>query len=229
MFRWTTAALAALLLTVTGCDAVGGLPDVAPGGAGVDRVPHGTVDAPTARDLLAGLPVAEPGRMEGYARDCDDGAGCVFGRPWVDTDGDGCDQRSQVLARDLTDVRRKKEGRCAVESGTLLDPYTGETVTGVSKVQIDHVVPLAEMWRSGAAGWPQERRVAAANDLRNLIAVTGRVNQAKGDQRPDEWMPPNEAYACQYGRVYVGVKAEYGLTVTTAERAALERALSTCG
>lgn len=229
MLRRTTAALAALLLTVTGCDVVGSLPDAAPGGGtSVDRVPEGTVDAATARNLLAGLPVAEPGRMEGYARDCDNGGGCVFGQPWLDTDGDGCDQRSQVLARDLTDVRRK-EGRCGVESGTLLDPYTGETVTGVSKIQIDHVVPLAEMWRSGAAGWPQERRVAAANDLRNLLAVAGRVNQAKGDQTPDEWMPPNGAYACQYGRIYVGVKAQYGLTVAPAERSALERALAACG
>ncbi|MDQ2584365.1 HNH endonuclease family protein [Saccharothrix yanglingensis] len=226
MLRRTTAALAALLLLLTGCDVVGSLP-AAGGGTTVDRVPEGTVDGPTARTLLTRLAVAEPGRMSGYARDCDNGAGCVFGRPWEDVDGDGCDQRSQVLARDLTDVRRK-EGRCAVESGSLLDPYTGDTVTTVSKIQIDHVVPLAEMWRSGAAAWPRERRVAAANDLRNLLAVQGGVNQSKGDQTPDEWMPPNGAFACQYGRVYVTVKAEYGLSVTAAERGALERALATC-
>ncbi|WP_033435948.1 HNH endonuclease family protein [Saccharothrix syringae] len=228
MLRRTAAALAALFLAVTGCEAVDTLPGAAPGGTAVDRVPEGTPDAPTARTLLAQLPVAQPGRMEGYARDCDNGEGCVFGRPWEDVDGDGCDQRSQVLARDLTDVRRK-EGRCGVESGTLLDPYTGETVTGVSKIQIDHVVPLAEMWRSGAAGWPRERRVAAANDLRNLVATAGKVNQAKGDQTPDRWMPPNGAYACQYGRIYAGIKAQYGLTVTAAERTALEQALATCG
>jgi len=194
----------------------------------LDRVPEGTLDATTARGTLAALPIALPGKLGGYERDCDKGQACVFGQPWFDTDGDGCDQRSQVLARDLTAVERKP-GRCGVQSGTLDDPYTGSRITGTSKIQIDHVVPLAEMWRSGAAAWPSERRVAAANDLRNLMAVAGKVNQAKGDKTPDEWMPPNAGYACSYGRIYVTVKSAYALSVAAAERSALERALATCG
>jgi hypothetical protein len=211
-----------LIILLTGCSA---LPLSAPPPQ-VDRVPAGTLDAATARTSLAALQVSVPGRMDGYSRDCGDGA-CVFGQPWFDTDGDGCDQRSQVLTRDLTGVQRKP-GRCGVQSGTLDDPYTGSRISGVSKIQIDHVVPLAEMWRSGAAGWPQERRVSAANDLRNLVAVAGKVNQSKGDKTPDEWMPPNAGYACSYGRIYVTVKAAYGLTVAVPERAALEKALTTC-
>lgn len=191
------------------------------------RVPDGVLDAATAKARLVELKVATPGRLNGYDRECDNGGGCVFGQPWFDTDGDGCDQRSQVLARDLQGVVRK-EGRCGVKDGTLHDPYTGATVTSVSRVQIDHVVPLAEMWRSGAAGWPSERRTAAANDLRNLVAVQGKTNQAKGDRTPDEWMPPNSAYTCSYSRIYVTVKFEYALTVTAAEQAALNRALAQC-
>ncbi|WP_433274341.1 HNH endonuclease family protein [Actinosynnema sp. CS-041913] len=217
------AVLIAVLLS--GCAAVPGATTA--GGGAAERVPPGTPDAASARARLGQLVVAEPGRLDGYVRDCDEGAACVFGQPWADVDGDGCDQRSQVLARDLVDAVRK-EGRCAVKDGTLHDPYTGATVTGVSKIQIDHVVPLAEMWRSGAAGWAPERRAAAANDLRNLLAVQGKTNQAKGDKTPDEWMPPDPAYACAYARIYVGVKAEYGLTVTAAERAALDRTLTPC-
>lgn len=224
MIRRSAALLLCLLLS--GCAAIPGATTTA--GPVDQRVPTGTFDAATASTRLAGIPIAEPGRMKGYGRECDDGGACVFGRPWFDADGDGCDQRSQVLARDLTEVKRK-EGRCAVTSGTLLDPYTGDTVTTVSKIQIDHVVPLAEMWRSGAAGWPQERRTAAANDLRNLLAVQGKVNQSKGDQTPDAWMPPNTGYACSYARIYVTVKAELGLTATAAERVALETALASCG
>jgi hypothetical protein len=210
-----------LIILLTGCSALplSSTPQV-------DRVPAGTLDAATARTSLAALPVSPPGRLDGYSRDCDSGA-CVFGQPWFDADGDGCDQRSQVLARDLTDVQRKP-GRCGVQSGTLDDPYTGTRVTSVSKVQIDHVVPLAEMWRSGAAAWAPEQRVAAANDLRNLVAVSGKVNQSKGDKTPDEWMPPNASYACSYSRIYVTVKAAYKLTVAPAERSALENALATC-
>ncbi|MFI6101042.1 HNH endonuclease family protein [Lentzea sp. NPDC051213] len=210
-----------LIILLTGCSA---FPLTPP--AQVDRVPAGTLDAATARTSLAALPVATPGRLDGYSRDCKDGA-CVFGQPWFDTDGDGCDQRSQVLARDLTAVERKP-GRCGVQAGTLDDPYTGKRITTVSKIQIDHVVPLAEMWRSGAAGWALDQRVAAANDLRNLVAVEGKVNQSKGDKTPDEWMPPNAGYACSYGRIYVTVKAAYALSVAPVERAALENALTTC-
>ena len=133
-----------------------------------------------------------------------------------------------MLARDMDNVVPKKD-RCGVESGDLQDPYSGETISTVSKIQIDHVVPLSEMWRSGASTWTLDRRTLAANDLRNLVAVKGTVNQSKSDKTPDEWMPPNAAYACSYARIYVGVKAEYGLSVSEAERAALDRALATCG
>ncbi|MGW6449021.1 HNH endonuclease family protein [Lentzea sp. NPDC055074] len=214
-----------LIVLLTGCSAI---PLTTTPAAQVDRVPTGTLDAAAARTSLAALPVATPGRLSGYERDCSDGKACVFGQPWYDTDGDGCDQRSQVLARDLTAVERKP-GRCGVQSGTLDDPYTATQVTSVSKIQIDHVVPLAEMWRSGAASWAPEQRLAAANDLRNLVAVSGKVNQSKSDKTPDEWMPPNAGYACSYGRIYVTVKTAYKLSVAPAERSALEKALTTCG
>lgn len=219
MFR-----LSLLAVLLSACTA---LPLSSAQGPASERVPVGTLDGATAIARLAELRVSLPARMDGYDRSCDDGKACVFGQPWFDTDGDGCDQRSQVLARDLTEVVRK-EGRCGVKSGKLLDPYTGTTVTSVSKIQIDHVVPLAEMWRSGASAWPAERRTVAANDLRNLLAVQGKTNQAKGDQTPDKWMPPDTSYACSYARIYVTVKLEYALTVTASERAALDRALATC-
>ncbi|HEX7307842.1 HNH endonuclease family protein [Lentzea sp.] len=217
-----------LIFLLTGCSALPLATSPGATGSQLDRVPAGTLDVATARTSLAALKVATPGRLDGYVRDCDDGKACVFGQPWFDADGDGCDQRSQVLARDLTNVERKP-GRCGVQSGTLDDPYTGTQISRTSKIQIDHVVPLAEMWRSGAAAWAPEQRVAAANDLRNLVAVSGKANQSKSDKTPDEWMPPNSGYACSYGRMYVTVKTAYGLTVAPAERTALENALASCG
>jgi hypothetical protein len=41
-------------------------------------------------------------------------------------------------------------------------------------------------------------------------------------------MPPNAAYTCTYARIYIGVKADYTLTVSTAEHSALDKALATC-
>ena len=80
-------------------------------------------------------------------------------------------------------------------SGTWKSPYDGETWTKPSDVDIDHIVPLAEAWRSGASDWTQDERQELANDLSiaQLIAVTDNVNQSKGDKDPAKWMPPRPA------------------------------------
>ena len=74
------------------------------------------------------------------------------------------------------------------------------------------------------------RRQALANDLTRpqLIAVTGRVNQSKGDKDPAEWMPPEGSYACTYVRAWVTVKHFYDLSVDEAEFTALEEILDSC-
>ena len=77
----------------------------------------------------------------GYDRD-------AFGSAKPTTMANGCDVREDVLARDLTDVQYKNGRSCQVASGTLDDPYTGQTIQFVrgvktsSAVQIDHVVAL---------------------------------------------------------------------------------------
>lgn len=225
--RRAPAAAAVVLVAaalMSGCELT-----TTPGASGPTTAPasapEGILDAATARSRLGELRVAVPARLDGYDRECDEGGKCVFGRPWEDTDGDGCDQRSQVLARDLSEVVRKP-GRCGVTAGKLLDPYTGEQVTKVSDIQIDHVVALAEMWRSGAAAWPPGRRVQAANDLRNLLAVKGKENQAKGDKTPDKWLP--KLNQCLYARIYVSTKLREQLIVTAPEVSALRTALGKC-
>ena len=125
-----------------------------------------------------------------------------FGEAWTDVDGDGCDTRNEILARDLTDADYSRakgvQGRdqgvgqgaavcpdATVWSGTLHDPYTGSTIKfqrgqGTSEaVQIDHVVPLNYLYAHGAWAWDQRTRLLAANDPLNLLAVDGKANQAK--------------------------------------------------
>lgn len=171
--------------------------------------------------VLESLPVAAETSMDGYSRK-------AFGPAWKDVDRNGCDQRNDVLARDLTDIT--KRGDCVVVEGTLFDLYTARNIAftkaQASKVQIDHVVPLAAAWRSGAASWPAERRTAFANDLTNLLAVDGPTNQAKGDSTPEDWMPANRASACLYVTIYVTVKAKYQLSVTAPEKDSLRHTLT---
>jgi uncharacterized protein DUF1524 len=196
------------------------------GPVGVGHVPAGTLDPAAAAAALAQLSVAPKTSLAGYERDCDHGAGCVFGPAWADVDGNGCDQRNDVLHRDLTAIHvRAGTHGCIVTSGTLADPYTGTTVhftkADAGEVPIDHVVPLA-------AAWSDQKREDFANDLDNLIATDREQNSAKGDSTAEEWVPPDPAYGCSYATVVVTVKQEYRLSVTAAESGALRSLLATC-
>ncbi|MFI7585977.1 HNH endonuclease family protein [Spongisporangium articulatum] len=153
-----------------------------------------------------------------------------FGSAWKDVDRNGCGQRDDVLARDLKNVKRK--GRCTVVSGTLTDPYTGEKVTfrkaKAAQVQIDHRVALSEAWRSGAWAWGADRLERFANDLDNLTASAGAVNNAKSDYDAANWLPDGASRRCSYAKKVIAVKEKWSLSVDRAEAAALSRAIDKC-
>jgi hypothetical protein len=179
----------------------------------------------SAAAALAALPVKGRAPKTGYAR-------AQFGPAWADTDHDGCDQRNQVLGRDLTGVI--KRGRCVVLSGSLHDPYTGDTVAFTrgpvtsEKVQIDHVVALSNAWQTGAQALDAATREMIATDPANLLAVAGGTNRSKGDGDAATWLPPAKDFRCAYVARQVAVKTRYKLWVTTAERDAISRVLATC-
>jgi len=179
----------------------------------------GEVDADRARSLLDELTVAEWGSMSGYSRD-------RFPH-WQERDG--CDVRERVLRRDGEDVTVNEE-TCGVRDGTWHSPFDGQRLTEAGDVDIDHLVPLANAWRSGASEWDEEQRGEFANDLERpqLIAVSASSNRAKGDQDPSEWKPPERGYWCQYAHDWVVVKHRWELSVTDPERAALQDMLRTC-
>ncbi|MFD8986246.1 HNH endonuclease family protein [Streptomyces sp. NPDC059564] len=195
----------------------------APSGAAGQPAPGdvlpGMVTAAVARTRLAALTTGKPGTMAGYSRD-------KFTH-WAEQ-GNKCDTREVVLKRDGVDVTQDSE--CRALTGRWKSLYDGATVTEASKLDIDHMVPLAEAWRSGAAGWDAARRKAFANDLTRpqLLAVSASSNRSKGDQSPDLWQPTDKSSWCQYGRAWTTVKSQYGLTVTDAERATLTTMLDTC-
>lgn len=180
----------------------------------------------SAAETLQSLTIDDQPSRAGYDRDS-------FGFRQTDDDGNGCDVREDVLARDLTDVRYRQHG-CKVESGTLADPYTGKTIHFVrgartsSAVQIDHVVALENAWRSGASTWDQAKRYRFGNDMYNLLAVDGPANQEKGSASAAYWLPTNGAYRCEYVARQIGVKAKYGLSVTTKEKRAMLSVLHGC-
>lgn len=168
------------------------------------------------RQLLEGLTVEAEGSMDGYDRD-------LF--PHWSNQGDNCDTRDVVLQRDGTDVEVDED--CEPTSGSWYSVYDGQTLNSQDDVQIDHIIALAEAWRSGAADWSNDEREAFANDLEHaqLIAVSGSSNSEKSDYDPSEWMPANENVHCVYLREWIWVKSVYDLTVDDAELAALNEGL----
>ncbi|KUM90968.1 HNH endonuclease family protein [Streptomyces pseudovenezuelae] len=176
------------------------------------------VSAATARTYLASLTVATENRT-GYDRD-------LF-PTWITISGT-CNTREYILKRDGTNV--VTDSACASTSGSWYSPYDGATWTAASDLDIDHLVPLAEAWDSGASAWTTARRQSFANDVTRpqLLAVTDNVNQSKGDQDPATWMPSLTSYRCTYVRAWVQVKYYYGLSVDSAEKSALTGYLANC-
>jgi len=173
----------------------------------------------TARSELAALRVATDGSSSGYSRD-------KF--PHWNTVSGACNTRETVLKRDGSGV--VTDSSCAATSGSWYSPYDGATWSAAADVDIDHVIPLSNAWKTGAASWTTTRRSQFANDLTNpqLIAVTDNVNQSKGDQTPATWKPSRTAYWCTYSKMWIHVKYRYTLTINSAEKSALTTMLGYC-
>lgn len=172
----------------------------------------------TVSALLAQLPVANE-QNAGYDRD-------LF-RLWDTVDG--CDTRERVLARQ--NLAPAGSGNCGVAVGRWFSAYDGDQTTNPSTFDIDHLVPLAEAWGSGARTWTSARREAYANDAAYrpaLIAVSASSNRSKGDQDPAEWLPDRAAYWCTYLRNWVGVKYRWHLSIDPVEKSFVASHLTHC-
>lgn len=190
--------------------------------------------AHNARQRLANLRVVDrqPAGIPRYVRK-------EFGSSWSDIDGNGCNQRDDVLLRDghKGTLKTQWQGRCPhdVLAGTWTDPYTGKKLTFTDlkdrkqsqAIQIDHVVPLAEAWRSGAHAWDYEKRRQFANTLDNLLAVDGPTNMSKGDLDPAAWRP-RKGYQCAYASRWIRVKHSWDLGADASEIRALGEMLDYC-
>jgi Protein of unknown function (DUF1524) len=217
--QWTLRVAAAILTlaVATGCDVTVD-PDSGTG-SGSTTGGTGTIDVADARAKLDKLTVVtKTGSMSGYRRD-------KFPH-WRET-GSNCDVRDTVLKRDGTKV---KVSGCNVVAGTWTSVYDGQKITDPAKVDIDHVVPLANAWRSGASAWTTEKRQDFANDLKDpqLIAVSASANRSKGDQDPSTWKPQQTGSWCQYAQDWIVVKSQWKLTVTAKEKVELKKMLEKC-
>ncbi|WP_331756075.1 HNH endonuclease family protein (plasmid) [Streptomyces anulatus] len=194
-----------------------------PATANPSGAPGGTQDGSGLPlvEAIGKIPVAEEKRT-GYERDS-------F-KHWVDEDDDSCTTRAEVLLTEA--VTAPEQGaRCSLSGGSWLSYYDEAEVTDAKKLDIDHMVPLAEAWDSGAHAWTPERREAYANDLgsdRSLVAVTAKTNRSKADRDPAQWMPPAESATCTYLVDWTATKLRWTLTMDDAEKTALLNLAEPC-
>jgi Protein of unknown function (DUF1524) len=193
--------------------------------------PATSSDYDDARALLVRLLVKGWDRMTDFSR-------YRFGEPWsddvnVEFGHNGCNTRDDILRRDLTDLV-VRPGTCYAQSGVLIDPYTGESIAFVRSpqtsdaVQIDHLVSLSDAWYKGAREWNDQHRRDFANDPRNLLAVGAKANFDKAFRDANAWLPPNQAFRCEFVARQVAVKAAYRLWVSANEKRAMAAVLDHC-
>lgn len=224
MNRTTIAArwLAAVALTAmaAACEIPGIADDRQDGGAVT------LVDVtPSTDEALRALPIAPEDTGAHYDRD---------DWPHWREQGGGCDTRQLVLQQQALVVDVGTD--CTIRGGEWVSPYDGVTVTDPRDLDIDHIVPLAEVARSGRIvdgrrtgprSWTREQRAAYANDPAVLVAVTASSNRAKGDNDPARWLPDHDQ--CGYVTRWVTVKTSYGLSTDQAEHDAITSVLRRCG
>ena len=85
---------------------------------------------------------------------------------WVDEDKDCQNTRHEVLIEEsLAKVAFKTDRKCQVATGEWFAPYTGETVTDATRLDIDHMIPLKNAHNSGGWAWDRSRKAAFANEM----------------------------------------------------------------
>ncbi|MEU6937040.1 HNH endonuclease family protein [Streptomyces rubiginosohelvolus] len=194
------------------------LPLVASAPAQAAPAPQGrpVAEVTTLADAVGLVTVADENRT-GYTRSS-------F-KHWNSGDlADGCNTRNEVLIAEATTAPAVAAG-CKLTGGVWLSYYDGHEVTDPGALDIDHMVPLAEAWDSGASTWTAARREAYANDQGStvsLVAVTARSNRQKSDQDPAQWLPPAPEAQCRYVGEWVSTKLRWQLAVDAAELEALK-------
>ena len=147
---------------------------------------------------------------------------------WIDADKYGGNTRYVVLIAEAI-VKPKVGAGCYLTGGKWKSSYDGKVFTNPTGLDIDHMVPLAEAWRSGAWAWTASQRMEFANDLddlRSLLAVTASLNRSKGDKDVAGWLP--QKAQCAYISNWIAVKSRFDLTVDPTEGEFLQSKIVSC-
>ncbi|WP_339721230.1 DUF1524 domain-containing protein [uncultured Paraglaciecola sp.] len=148
---------------------------------------------------------------------------------WLDSDKDCQNTRHEMLLQTSTKaVAFKSDKECNVLTGEWYDPYSSETFTESTDLDLDHVVPLKFAHGHGASSWSRNQKAQFANDSENLILAQASLNRQKGAKGISDWLPPNHRYRCEYISHFNKVMTKYNLTYAPSERRIVNRLVKAC-
>lgn len=142
---------------------------------------------------------------------------------WEDPDKNKCTTDKEILIRDAQ-KEPFVDTACNIFDGEWYSPYDNTVHSDYNTLTVHHTVHLKETWDSGGWKWDTATRRNYANDIDWIHTIRlgsiKSVNQ-KSDKEPQEWMPENLNYQCEYLYAWVTVKKRWELTIDETEKQAL--------
>jgi hypothetical protein len=148
---------------------------------------------------------------------------------WLDSDKDCQNTRHEMLIQTSTKaITFTSEKQCNVLSGQWYDPYSSETFTQSTDLDLDHIVPLKFAHERGGSSWSREQKALFANDSENLMLAQASLNRQKGAKGLNDWLPPNHQYRCKYIAHFNKVMSKYDLAYIPPEQRIVNRLVKAC-
>lgn len=143
--------------------------------------------------------------------------------------GSPCTVRADFMREKGSEVTLVEGSRCNPATGKWTSPFTNEVIENPFDVGVTQVVTPQYAADHGGAAWDLKKKEAFANDSTQLEIISSEERENRGSMGPDEYMPSEEGYSCQYAKTWTYVLDKYSLTATEASKDTLREALGQCG
>lgn len=90
-------------------------------------------------------------------------------------------------------------------------PYTELSITDMSKLDFEHIVPLSYVYKYGDVNWSNSQMNTYAYDMLIGMDVFNSANRSHGDKGPSEWLPSSNIGS--YCLTWLTICKEYGIAM----------------
>ena len=90
-----------------------------------------------------------------------------------------------MIDESISPVKFKSTDKCQVASGEWYDPFTGETITDATKLDVDHMVPLKNAHDSGGWKWDNQKK-SETDENKEQNAESNNENSENQEQNTEK-------------------------------------------